>query len=300
MSEISPETSADRSSEVPIVTQLTKQQKKERIIREALDYAANNNLNPFIDYILSGELEVDQMDSRGYTALHLAVWKLDVGLVLKLLDKAGCPVDLQSGSGQTPLMLAVVKGNLELIKLFLNRGADIDAKDSIGVTPLICAVQSGQLASFYILLHRGASVEALDKNGCNVSHWAAYKNQVTMLRALKKMGHSLDSIDSLKMTCLHRAAMSNAVDSVGYLLFNKINADACDSKGRTAMEVAKDTQSEGAYRAINDFFTSNSPIHEYFSYVFFLYWVGTYYVYYTQILPYTVDYIVIIVTMRNT
>ena len=67
-------------------------------------------------------------------------------------------------------MLATIQGNLELMKLFLDRGADIESKDTIEITPLLCAIQSGQLAAFYVLLHRGAKIDCKDRNGCNAVH----------------------------------------------------------------------------------------------------------------------------------
>lgn len=271
--------------------EISPQEKKEKLIREILDYAASGDLRPFIENILSGKLEIDQMDSRGYTAIHLAVWRLDEACVLTLLNKAACPVDILSGSGQTPLMLATVKGSLELIKLFLDRGADIEIKDSLGITPLICAVQSGQLNAFYILLHRGAKIDVKDRNGCGIVHWAAYKNQVTMLRVFKKMGIELDCLDNSKMTGLHRAALSNAIDSVDFLLFSGVSPDILDGKNRTALDIAKENESEGTFNLIVNYSPYGGPIHNYFSYLYFLYWIGIYSVYYLFILPYTVHYL---------
>ena len=51
----------------------TAQEKKEMLLSEVLDYATSGDLKPFIENIISGNLDVDQMDSRGYTAIHLAV-----------------------------------------------------------------------------------------------------------------------------------------------------------------------------------------------------------------------------------
>lgn len=267
--------------------ELTPQEKKERLIREVLDHASCGNLEPFIENIMSGKLEVDQMDSRGYTAMHLAVWKQDFQSVIKLLDKVSCPVDIQSGSGQTPLMLAAIKGNLRIVKLLLDRGADIENKDSLGITPLLCSVQSGQLGIFYTLLSRGAQIDAKDRNGCGAAHWAAYKNQTAVLRVLKQMGIELSSTDCSKMTPLHRAAMSNATDSIEYLLFIGQSAEILDSKNRTPLDVARENNSEGASRVLKSFFPNGGPIYNYFSYLFILYWIGIYSVYYTSILPET-------------
>lgn len=267
------------------------QEKRERLIREVLDHASSGNLAPFIENILTGTLEVDQMDSRGYTAIHLAVWIQDQESVLKLLDKASCPIDLQSGAGQTPLMMAIIKGNLQLIKLFLDRGADIESKDSLGITPLISAVQSGQISAFYVLLHRGAKIDAKDRNDCGVVHWAAYRNHVSVLRVLKKMGVDLYAIDASKMNALHRAALSNALDSIEFLMFEGFSNDVLDAKGRTPLDIAKENNSDGAIRVLSEYSPRGLAIHRYFPYFFLIFWIGTYTAYYTSILPYTVQYL---------
>ena len=280
------------ASSLTSITESSPQEKRERLILEVLDHAASGNLVPFIANIISGKLEVDQMDSRGYTAIHLAVWAQDQPSVLRLLDTAGCPIDLRCGAGQTPLMLATAKGNLNLMKLFLDRGADIEAKDSLGITPLISAAQTGQIASFYVLLHRGAKIDVKDKNECGVIHWAAYRNQVDILRILHKMGVDVNQTDSLKMTPLHRAAMGNALDSVDFLLFAGASSEIMDSKNRKPKDVAKEGGCDGAYYLISNFSPNSGVIHKYFSFLFVLYWIVGYYCYWIFILPYTVHYII--------
>jgi ankyrin repeat protein len=276
------------SSPFTPVPEQTPQEKRERLIREVLDHASSGNLSPFVEAIVSGKLDVDQMDSRGYTAIHLAVWRLDMQSVLTLLDKASCPVDLQSGTGQTPLMLATVKGSLQMIKLFLDRGADIEFKDTLGISPIICAAQSGQLGPFYALLHRGAKIDVRDRNGCDIVHWAAYKNQIQMLHVLKAMNLELEPLDTAKMTPLHRAAMSNAIDSIDFLLFNNVASDKIDEKKGTALDIAIENCSEGSAKILASYSVEEEPIHTYFFFWCTLYWVGIYYVYYDYVLPATV------------
>ena len=255
---------------------LTKYEKREIIIRQVLDEAEKGKLSPFIENILNGNLDVDQMDARGYTAIHLAVWKQETEHIIKLLDKAACPVDLPSGSGQTPLILAAASGSLQLVKFFLDRGADLEIKDNLGMTPLMTAVQNGKILTFYCLLHRGAKTDAVDKNGCGLVHWAAYRNQVNMLRVLKLNGFKMNLLDLSGMNCLHRAALGNAVNAVEYLLFIGVRPEEKDAKGRSAVEIAKDNRSTGAVSSIQRFSTDGGPFFQYFSYLFAFFWIAVF------------------------
>ena len=92
-----------------------------------------------------------------------------------------------------------------------------------------------------------------------------------MLRVFKKMGIELDCLDNSKMTGLHRAALSNAIDSVDFLLFSGVSPDILDGKNRTALDIAKENESEGTFNLIVNYSPYGGPIHNYFSYLYFLY-----------------------------
>jgi hypothetical protein len=61
----------------------------------------------------------------------------------QLLDQHAISSDERDSSGRSPLMLAVEKGQLETVRLLLDRGADPNAADPSGLTPLKLARQKG-------------------------------------------------------------------------------------------------------------------------------------------------------------
>src|SRR5262245_42124717 len=94
------------------------------------------------------------------TSKEEALWEAarqgDVAAVRKLLDE-GVPVDAKSRYGATALSFASHKGQLEVVKLLLERGADPDVKDRFyGSTPLSWAAESGSLEIARLLVDRGA------------------------------------------------------------------------------------------------------------------------------------------------
>lgn len=74
------------------------------------------------------------------TALHLAIYMKDLNLIKELLNE-NCPVDIQDEAGRTPLMFAAFKGDIDLVKFFLDQGADIHKKSYIGDQALDYALQ---------------------------------------------------------------------------------------------------------------------------------------------------------------
>ena len=266
---------------------LTDEQRKELLRKEVFDYSNSHNLNPLISSILSGKLPVDEFNPQGYAAIHLAVWERNQDYILKLLDKAGCPVDLRSKAGRTPLMLAALDGNISTINLLLERGCNIESKDDSGMTPLLAAVQRGQVSSFYTLLNRGAQLEVVDKNACTAAHWAAYKNQTLMLRILKHLGLDLHKKDDLGMTPLHRATLTNSYSAAKYLMLNGADPYAQDSKQRDVFSLAYESKAAAVRQLLSDHGNEYNPIITFFTYLFLAFWVGTYYCYYSCVLEFT-------------
>ena len=62
--------------------------------------------------------------TSGQAELHRASAAGDTDLVLRLLDR-GDDINVKSGSGRTPLMIACDSGRVEAVKLLVERGADL-------------------------------------------------------------------------------------------------------------------------------------------------------------------------------
>lgn len=85
-----------------------------------------------------------------------AVRKGDLAAVRAALD-AGVPVDVPFRYERTALSFAADRGNLEIVRLLLDRGADPNKKDSYyGMTAIRMAANSGQATVVRLLLERGA------------------------------------------------------------------------------------------------------------------------------------------------
>ena len=75
------------------------------------------------------DIDVDELDSEGNTALHIAAKCGHHTCVQFLLESAASP-QVKDAQGNTPLHLAAGQGNFAISKLLTTYGASIDVKNS--------------------------------------------------------------------------------------------------------------------------------------------------------------------------
>lgn len=82
---------------------------------------------------LEAGVSTDQVVLNGdsWTAIHVAAAESRLSCVEVLLD-AGAALDIRTGSGSTPLLLAVLNRHVKVVELLLKRGADPFVKDDHG------------------------------------------------------------------------------------------------------------------------------------------------------------------------
>lgn len=92
--------------------------------------------------------------------LFRAVRAGDAAAVKALLDQ-GVPVDAKARYDRTPLSFAADRGNVEIVRMLLEKGADVNAKDTFyGGTALTWAADKGHTDIVRLLLAKGAGPAA--------------------------------------------------------------------------------------------------------------------------------------------
>ena len=109
--------------------------------------AAEKGFLELVIEILELDADVSYADQSNKTALHYAIDKEaeNMDVVLRLLDK-GTRINLQTaGDGYTPLMLAVMRGHVEIARALVQRDCDITlAESQFGNTAVHLACELGE------------------------------------------------------------------------------------------------------------------------------------------------------------
>ena len=114
---------------------------------------------------------------------------LDYGDInrVKVALTLGADVNMRIGK-LTPLMIASMRGQESIVKLFLERGAEVDATYKDGMTSLMFASAQGHKQVVKLLLSHGANVHAQTGDGRTPLLYAKHNNQSEIVELLKAAG----------------------------------------------------------------------------------------------------------------
>ncbi|MDA8243508.1 MAG: ankyrin repeat domain-containing protein [Elusimicrobia bacterium] len=111
------------------------------------------------------------------------------------LVAAGAPVNI-SGPGWSPLMLAVMQDNGEMVDILVGAGADINARTKDLATPVSLAARWGKFGALERLLKAGVNTEPRDMIGWTPLMWAALRGKDRAVELLVKGGANINAEDS--------------------------------------------------------------------------------------------------------
>ena len=178
----------------------------------------------------------------------------DTTAVTECLD-LGVPVDLTDEDGWSPVHHAVAHGQVEVIRLLMDRGCRMvpvksripPSSDYAGVhnsrkCDIFDAARSGDTAKLKEYLELGVPVDTTDEDGRTPLHCAAGEGQVDAVKLLIDKGCCIDPVDHNGWTPSMYATMQGQ-DKVERLL--KLAKLVRDSRGSTLLhEAAADGQLE--------------------------------------------------------
>ena len=184
-------------------------------------------------------------------SLHNAIKEQDLAQVRLLLKAADTNmVNAQDSNTTTPLVLAAIQGNLDIVKELITAGANVNLATEGGLTPLHCAVNKDFHEVAKYLIKKGANVNAVTAKGSTSLHWASYNKNYALCKLLIQAGAIVNAKAMNGFTPLHWAAYTDAGDLVTLLIANGADLTLTDNNNQTARAVAEERNAKSALEAM--------------------------------------------------
>jgi len=115
-----------------------------------------------VQLLLARGFDVNTIDESGQNGLFIAIREPSPKVARVLVDSPKIDLNALNTQGESPLMLAALKGQLELANQMVKKDADVN---KTGWTPLHYAATTGQLAVIRLLIENHAYIDAESPNG---------------------------------------------------------------------------------------------------------------------------------------
>ncbi len=131
---------------------------------------------------------VDAPNSRGETAAMLAALHGNLDIVRLLVEK-GAAVNRP---GWTPLHYAAISGNVDLLRYLLDRSAYIDAQSPNRSTPLMMAARQDRIDAVHLLVEAGADPTPRNDAGRNAADYLVGNGKPEEARWMRERAAEFD------------------------------------------------------------------------------------------------------------
>jgi ankyrin repeat protein len=179
-----------------------------------------------VQSLLKRGFDPNTRDEKGLTGLLIAVREPSPRVIDVLLAWPKTDVESRNPNDESPLMLAAIKGQQDLVTKLIARDADINKP---GWTPLHYAASSGQVAIMKQLLDKYAFIDAQSPNGTTPLMMAAMYGSIESVKLLVEEGADLSMKNQQGMTAIDFAKRGNRPDAAE-LLAGAVRKKAGDGK----------------------------------------------------------------------
>jgi ankyrin repeat protein len=164
-----------------------------------------------IKTLLARGFDANTPDPKGQHGLYLALGEPSLKAAQVLISWPKTDVNRLNAKGESPLMLAALKGYQDLAEQLIKRGADVN---KTGWTALHYAASSGHLGIISLLIEHSAYIDAESPNGTTPLMMAAMYGTPAAVKLLLQEGADPQLKNQQGLSALQFAQRGNRPDSV--------------------------------------------------------------------------------------
>jgi uncharacterized protein len=173
-------------------------------------FSAIRSDNPgAIEKLLQRGFDPNTLDPSKQHGLYLALREPALKAAKVLINWPKTDLNIANQAGETPLMMAVIKGHVELAAALLAKDADVN---KTGWTPLHYAATAGHIQLITMLLEKYAYIDAESPNGSTPLMLAAMYGSATSVKLLLDEGADPSIKNQLAMTAMDFADQAERKD----------------------------------------------------------------------------------------
>ena len=176
---------------------------------------------------------------HGYTPLLLSLVRGELEAARCLLE-AGADVSRpeQGRQQRQPLHHAACLGDVALLTGLLRRGASVHATDAALLSPLHCAASAGHLTTTELLIDAGAHLNVRDRRGCTPLFRAALCGHIDIVDCLVEQGATLNKTTCDGWTALSMCVVAGRLPMVKCLLSHGASVEVRNRLQQTVVQTA--------------------------------------------------------------
>lgn len=178
----------------------------------AIHYALSYDNVEAFDLLLKYSKNINKIDMRGNTGLHIAIKKKNYYAIKKMLELPNTNLNIQTNIGESPLHVAANYEDVEAMILLLKRtDISVDLIDyEHQITPLMYSSVLNNIQMVTMLLNAGANPEIQDSLGNSSLHLAIIEDNITVANLLISKFNNLNLTNIEGMTPLHKLLLQYA------------------------------------------------------------------------------------------
>ena len=178
-------------------------------------FSAIKNDDPAtIQKLLARGFDANTTDPKGQHGLILAIREPSLKAASLLVDAPKVNLNAFNALGESPLMLAALKGHLALSEKLVKKGADVN---KTGGTPLHYAASNGHVEVIKLLLENHAYIDAESPNGSTPLMMASMYGNAQSVKLLLDEGADPLLKNRIGLTALQFAQRAERPDSAELL-----------------------------------------------------------------------------------